>query len=169
MNNEIKSKIKTTLTRKYIGENAFRYGIKLTENHKKLISESNKGRKFSDESRKNMSESRIGIIYSLETRKKMSESHTGKTLTEEHKKRIGNSLIGRKHSEESIEKLRNSNLNKNQKNSLYVMAKNLQTSEELIFNNSCQASRFFKCTRQRIKNNQVDGWEIETFKKDQEK
>ena len=55
------------------------------------------------------------------------------------------------------------------KNSLYVIAKNLQTSEELIFNNSCQASRFFKCTRQRIKNNQVDGWEIETFKKDQEK
>jgi group I intron endonuclease len=169
MNDEIKSKIKNTLSGKYTRENSFRHGIKLTEDHKKLISESNTGRKFSEETRKNMSESRMGIVYSLETRKKMSESHIGKILTDEHKERIGNSLVGRVYSEESIEKLRNNNINKNQKNSLYVIAKNLQTSEELSFNNSCQASRYFNCTRQRIKNNQIDGWEIKTFKGDQEK
>jgi group I intron endonuclease len=169
INEESRKKISESLKGKYIGKNAFRHGIKLTEEHKKIISKSNKGKIFSNETRKKMSKSRIGIIYSLETRKKMSESHRGKKLTNDHKERIGNSLIGRKYSEESIKKLRNNNLNKNQKNSLYVIAKNLQTSEELVFNNSCQASRFFKCTRQRIKNNQVNGWEIKTFKKDQEK
>ncbi len=164
MNDEIKLKIQNTLSGKYTGENSFRYGIKLSEEHKKLLSKSNSGRKFSEETRKNMSESRMGIVYSLETRKKMSESHTGKILTEEHKKKISNSLVGRTYSEELIKKLRNNNLDKNQKNSLYISAKNLQTGEEFSFNNSCQAARHFGCTRQRIKNNQIDGWIIETFK-----
>lgn len=166
---ESKKKVSESLKGKYVGENSFRYGIRLTEEHKKIISEFNFGKKLSDETRKKMSESRMGIVYSLETRKKMSESHIGKILTDEHKERIGNSLIGRKLSEESVEKLRNSNINKNQKNSLYVIAKNLQTSEEFLFNNSCQASRYFDCTRQRIKNNQINGWEIKTFKEDQER
>lgn len=162
---ESKKKVSESLKGKYVGENAFRYGIRLTEEHKKIISESNSGKKLSDETRKKMSESNLGKKFSDETRKKMSESHTGKILTDEHKEKIGNSLVGRVYLEESIEKLRRNNINKNQKNSLYVIAKNLQTSEELSFNNSCQASRYFNCTRQRIKNNR----EIKTFKRDQEK
>lgn len=166
---ESKKKVSESLKGKYVGENAFRYGIRLTEEHKKIISESNSGKKLSDETRKKMSESNLGKKFSDETRKKISESHAGKILSNEHKEKIGNSLVGRVYLEESIEKLRRNNINKNQKNSLYVIAKNLQTSEELSFNNSCQASRYFNCTRQRIKNNQIDGWEIKTFKGNQEK
>lgn len=166
---ESKKKVSESLKGKYVGENSFRYGIKLTKEHKKIISESNLGKKISDETRKKMSDSRMGITYSPETRKKMSDSHIGKILTEEHKKKIGDSLIGRNHSEESIEKLRSNNIDKNQKNSLYVLAKNLQTGEEFLFNNSCQASRHFGCTRQRIKNNQIEGWGIETFKEEAKK
>lgn len=166
---ESKKKVSESLKGKYVGKNSFRYGIKLTEEHKKIISESNLGKKISDETRKKMSESRIGITYSPETRKKMSDSHIGKILSEEHKEKIGKSLVGRTYPSELIEKLRNGNVNKNQKNSLYVIAKNLQTGEELLFNNSCQASRYFDCTRQRIKNNQINGWEIKTFKDPQER
>lgn len=165
---ESRNKISSSLKGKYVGENAFRYGIELTDNHKKIISKSNKGKKLSNETRKKMSESKKGIEHSLESRKKMSDAHSGKILSNKHKNKIGDSLINRKFSNESIEKIRIGNLNKNQKNSLYITAKNLQSGENLLFNNSCQASRYFKCTRQRIKNNQISGWEIHTFKNQQE-
>ena len=49
-----------------------------SEEHRRKISESNKGKKRSEESRKKMSEARKGIQFSNETRKKLSEAKKGK-------------------------------------------------------------------------------------------
>ena len=159
-----KKKISNTLKGKYTGENSYRYGIKLTDQHKNCISESNKGKKISDETRKKISESNLGKVLSLETRKKLSEKHKGKSLSDNHKKNIGNGLLGRKHNENTLNLLRTNNRNKHQKNSLYVWAKNKESGLEIVFNNCCQAARYFSCTRQKIKKNQVPDWEIKTQK-----
>jgi hypothetical protein len=100
-------------------------GLKLSEEHKKIISEANKGKKlsketikkiiktrkengfkFTEESRKKMSESRkgnkncLGRKYSEETIKKNSESNKGKQIGEK------NGFFGKKHSEETKRKMR---------------------------------------------------------------
>ena len=164
MNPEISKKISETLKGKYIGENSFRYGIKISEDHKKSISKSNFGKIISEETRKKMSESKKGISFSEESRKKMSKSHSDKKLTDGHKNKISEGLKGRKYSEETKNLIRNNNINKTQKLSLVVSAKNIKTLEIIIFNNCCQASRYFKCTRHRIKENKVEGWEIKILK-----
>ena len=61
MNNEIAKKISDALKGKYTGKNSFRHGLKLTEEHKRIIGESNRGKTIKN---KNITET---------TRKKMSE------------------------------------------------------------------------------------------------
>lgn len=164
MNKEISEKISKTLKGKYTGENSFRYGIEITEDHKKIISFHNKGKKLTEETRKKMSNSKKGITFSEESRKKMSESHSNKPLKEEHKKNISNSLRGRKVKEETKNILRDKNINKTQKNSLKVFAIRILDNFSIDFNNCSEASRYFKCTRQRIKNNKIEGWQLKTQK-----
>lgn len=166
MNKDIAKKISEVLKGKYTGENSFRRGIKLTEEHKKYISEANTGKIFSKETRKKMSDSKKGITFSEETRKKMSDSHKLKKLTFDHRKNIGKSLIGRVHKESTKKILSEKNKNKTQKNSLIVYATNIDKKISIIFSNSCEASRYFNCTRQRIKLNNVSGWDIKIYKKD---
>ena len=166
MNEEIAERISKTLKGKYTGENSFRHGMKISEEHKDAISKSNKGRIFSDEVKKKMSKSRKGILFSKETREKMSKSHSLKKLTSEHKENISKSLIGREHSEETKKILSDKNKNKTQKNSLVIIATSLLTEEKIKFYNSCQAARHFKCTRQRIKNNGIENWKFEIGGKD---
>lgn len=107
----------------YVGKNAPMFGRKFSDEHKKKISESNKGRIVSEETRKKMSESRKGIKLSEETRKKMSESKKGvnnpnygkfgvkshlygKSLSDETKKKMSESKKGNKWTEEQKENLR---------------------------------------------------------------
>ena len=52
-------------------------------------------KKLSEETKKKMSESQKGKHHSEEARKKMSESHKGKHITEEHKRKLLESCIGR--------------------------------------------------------------------------
>lgn len=90
-----------------------------SEEHRRKISESSKGKIISEEHRKKISESSKGRIVSEETRSKLSigklgeknpnfgkpctekrrqqvsESHRGKKFTEEHKLKIGKALKGR--------------------------------------------------------------------------
>jgi len=167
MNKDIAKKISEILKGKYVGKNSFRYGIKLTEEHKKCISEANRGKVFSEETRKKMSDSRKGIIISEESRKKMSDSHKLKKLTIDHKKNIGKGLIGRVLGEKTKKILSEKNKNKTQKNSLIVHATSIDKKNLMIFSNSCEASRYFDCTRQRIKLNNVPGWNIKIYKKGQ--
>lgn len=58
-----------------------RKGVKLTEEHKRKISETHKG-----------------FVYSEESRKRMSEAHKGIKFTEEHRANISKSMIGNQHS-----------------------------------------------------------------------
>jgi len=165
MNEEIARKISRTLKGKYTGENSFRHGIKLSPEHISAISKKNYGKIFSEETRNKMSEARKGISFSAETRKRISISHTGKKLSDFHRSKISESLTGRTISEQTKNLLSEKNINRTQKNSLIIQAKSLTEESKIIFNNCSQASRFFNCTRQRIKSNNVEGWEIEIINK----
>ena len=73
-------------------------GRKASEETKRRLSESMKGRKFSEETIRRMSESKKGRKLSEETKRKMSESKKGRKVSEETKKRISESKMGRKKS-----------------------------------------------------------------------
>lgn len=63
-------------------------GRKLSEEHRRRISEARKGMKFSEEHKQKISESKTGISHTEETKAKMSESHKGRTFSEEHRRNI---------------------------------------------------------------------------------
>ncbi len=100
-----------------------RKGHKMSESHKKRISEANKGRVVTETTRKKMSMSLKGKKQSEESKKKKSEAMKGKHVGEKHpfyggiqseesKKKISNALKGKKQSEEHIKK-RIDNMKKN--------------------------------------------------------
>lgn len=98
---------------------------KLSEEHKKKISDSNKGKKFSaehiqrlsdshkgkttwiagkthsNESRDKIRKANIGKKHSEETKRKMSLAHKGKKKTAEHIKKVADANRGKKASEEA--------------------------------------------------------------------
>ena len=74
-----------------MGHKGWNKGIPWSEETKKKISESSKGKIISDETKRKMSEAKKGKIVSDETRRKMSEANKGKSLSEEHKKKISES------------------------------------------------------------------------------
>ena len=121
---EISKKISDSLKGKYIGVNAFRHGLKLTDEHKKIISEANKSKNkpISVETRDRMSKSRKGIEYSDKTKRMMSEAKIGVKLMDEHKKKISEGLVGHLVSEETKNKLKMGNINVKQKHSRSVDA-----------------------------------------------
>lgn len=165
MNEDIKAKISKTLKGKYVGDMAFRKGLKLSDEHKKAISVANKGKTLSDEHKQKLSASAKerfsnGYVITKETRMKMSNSHKGKTLSEEHKQKISKAGIGRIITEEQKEKLRASNINKKQAHSKTISALCIENNMEMKFNNICEAARYFQTSRFKIKNNSVEGWEL---------
>lgn len=93
----------------------------LSEEHKRKISEGNRGQKRSEEARRNISESLKGHAMSEETKRKISEARKGKgrPQTEETKRKLSEAnkgktpWLGRQHSEETKRKIRESNLGKN--------------------------------------------------------
>lgn len=112
-----------------IGEKNPFYGRNHSDETKKKISESNKGKHRSDEVKKRMSVSRKGKFCgennpnygkhpSEETRRKMSEKrrgennpHYGKRMTEETKKKLLDTHLGKPLSDEIKEKIRNGCIN----------------------------------------------------------
>lgn len=75
----------------YKGENNPRYGIHLSEETRKKISESHKGMKYepiSEETRRKMSEARVGMNFSEEHKKNISETHKGKKLSDSAKRAL---------------------------------------------------------------------------------
>lgn len=66
-----------------------------SEEWKKNMSISHKGKSFSDETRKNMSIARTGEKHSEEWNRNISESHKGKKLSEEHKKNLSEAKKGK--------------------------------------------------------------------------
>jgi group I intron endonuclease len=82
-----------------------------SEETKKKMSESLKGRIFTEKHRKNIGKSSEGRIFSKESRKKMSESHLGKFVGEK------SPVYGKKHTEQTKRKL--SELNAGNNNPFY--------------------------------------------------
>lgn len=85
-------------------------GMKLPIEWIENIRRGHTGMKYSEEHKKKISEGQKGRIQTAETRDKISKSHSNKKLSEEHKKRIREGCKGinkgKKHTEESIEKMR---------------------------------------------------------------
>lgn len=70
-------------------------GAKLTEDHKRNISEGRKG-KTNQEYMKRLHQMNTGKSLSEETRKKISEKHKGRVFSEEHKKKLSLAAKNRK-------------------------------------------------------------------------
>lgn len=159
MNDEIKEKISNTLKGKYVGENAFRYGLKLSDEHKKAISIANKGKTLSDEHRNKISKANTGKSMPEHVKKIISDCHKGTKLSDEHKQKISESGKARNFhwSDEQIEKLRMSNIGNHQKHSKYVEVLNIETNAITVFNNIMQATRFLGIKRYNIKENFIIG------------
>jgi len=90
-------------------------GKKLSEEHKRKISKTQKGRKMSEEHRRKISESGKGKTHSQESRKRMSDAKKGKKLpprTEETKRKISEANRGKVVSAETRRKLSDANKGK---------------------------------------------------------
>ena len=86
-----------------------------SEEHKKKLSDANKGFIVSKETRLKLKNSNTGKKHTEKSKLKMSNSKKGKKFTEEHKKKLSESHLGKKrkpHSEETKLKIKNSNLGK---------------------------------------------------------
>jgi hypothetical protein len=88
------------------GQISNRTGLPLTEEHKKKIAASNKGKTFTEEHKLNLSVASKNRRHSIETKQKMAEIRKGKTLSEETKQKISNAHKGRKCSPKSEENKR---------------------------------------------------------------
>jgi len=160
MTDETKRKISQTLKGKYVGNKAFRNGVSLTNTHKDAISKALNGKPLSDNHKEKISKSLIGKEKTDEHKKNLSISHTGKTLSDEHKRNISEGGKGRVYTDKQKERLRLANIDKKQKHSKTISVECILSKEKLNFNNISSAARHFNVTRQRIKNNSVEDWQI---------
>lgn len=98
------------------GEKNPNYGKIRSNEHRRRLSEANRGKKHSPETRRKISESKKGEKNpnyrkprSPETRRKMSESHKGKKLTTEHRRKLSESHTGKTLSVEHRQKISEAN------------------------------------------------------------
>lgn len=96
-------------TRRKLGEasrgNKNNLGHKLSEEHKRKLSEAHKGHAVTKETRRKISAANQGRTHSEEACRHMSEAHKGKILSEEQKRRISESQKGKTISEEQKHKI----------------------------------------------------------------
>ena len=99
-------------------------GREFSEEHKARISIGNSKRKITDEHRKNLGNGNRGKKFSEEWVEKLRKSQTGKTKSEETKNKIRQSLTGRTFSEEHKAKLKNRVITDEWRRKLSEAAKN---------------------------------------------
>lgn len=80
-------------------------GMKLSEEAKSKISESNRRRIISQETKEKMRKALTGKTHSVEAREKMSKTRKGKKFTEEHKQKIREANKGKTFTEEHRRRL----------------------------------------------------------------
>lgn len=171
MNEYVKSKISKTLKGKYIGTNAYRHGLKLSDEHKLKLCEKAgqmKGKTFdkfygkerADEIKQKISKAHLGIKLTQSHCKAISKAKKGVPLTEKQHVAISRGMIGHVVTDETKEKLRISNLNKTQKHSIKLECVNKETGEVLQFNNVEHAKREFNCTRYQLLQNKLKGFDV---------
>ena len=107
-----------------------------SEEMKKKMSESHKGKHFSEEHRKNLSNAFKGKHLSDETKKKLSNFHKGKHLSDETKKKLSNTLkgktpwnVGQRLSDEHRKNL--SNALKGSKNPMYAKHHSMESRRKM--------------------------------------
>jgi group I intron endonuclease len=83
------------------GENHYLFGKHHTEETRNKMSKSHTGKTLTEEHKKNIGKSSKGRRLSEEAKTKISQSKIGKALTSEHKIKIGKSSKGRQHSLET--------------------------------------------------------------------
>ena len=124
-------------------------GVVFSEESKKKMSESHKGKKLTEDHKNKISESCKGhapCIHSDETKEKLSKINTGKILSEETKNKISESLTGIKRSPETLKKRKeNSSANV----SVYCPELNMkfQTIADAAKYTNTQRSNIQKCLR----------------------
>lgn len=94
-----------------------RKGKKCSEEHKRKISEAQKGEKhhmwgkhLSEEHKKKISDTEKGKKLTEEHKRKISKANTGKILSEEHRNKISEAKKGFKHTDETRQKMSESHL-----------------------------------------------------------
>ncbi|AGE51432.1 GIY-YIG catalytic domain-containing endonuclease [Paramecium bursaria Chlorella virus CviKI] len=112
---------------------------KLSEETKKKIGDSRRGKELSEETKTKISDSHRGKHLSEETKTKISDSQRGTKLSEETKRRIGIKQRGKKTSEETKRKMRISN-----KNSKQVYQYKLDGTFIQSFSSCSEAARYLE-------------------------
>lgn len=92
------------LSKRTSGKNNPRYGVKVSEETKKKISEANKGKKLSEEHKAKISKANKNKIVSEITKGKLSKALKGRQFSEETKKKMSKARKGKKMSEETKKK-----------------------------------------------------------------
>ncbi len=112
LSEETKKKISVALKQRYKKNKQLGIVKKLSDEHKKIISETQKGKKLSKKHRKIISEIQTGRFVSKETRRRMSEANKGiknsmygKTHSLKARNKMSESRKGRKHTEETKKKM----------------------------------------------------------------
>lgn len=124
------------------------------EEFKKGCRERNLGKKLSDDHKRKISEANKTMIFTNEHRRKISESKKGKKRSKECKEKIANKKRGTKHSEETKKKMSESSTKKvkviqmdTENNVIKIWDSIKQASKELNIDNSAIS----KCCRGKLK------------------
>lgn len=89
-----------------IGGESGRLGVVVSEESKEKMRKAKIGKKLSEEHKRKISESGKGRVFSLETREKIRVANTGRKHTEEEKIKMSEKATGRKQSEATKDKRR---------------------------------------------------------------
>ena len=136
------------------------YGYIHSEETKKKLSETRKGKKHSEETKQKIGEAQKGKKLSDETRKKMSEAHKGeknwnygKHLSEEHKKKLSECNKGKHRSEETRKKM--SDAQKGEKHWNY--GKHHSEVSKIKMSEAHRGKKLSEETRKKISEKQING------------
>ena len=102
---KLSEETKRRISESHKGKSSGYKGHKHTDEVKRKMSEAHKGHKLSEETKRRISEARKGKSFSEEHKRKMSESHKGITHSEEAKRKISEARKGITHSEEAKRKI----------------------------------------------------------------
>lgn len=117
-----------------------------SEETKRKISESNKGRKISEEHKKKIREANKSRIFSEEARKKISDANKGRPVSEETKMKLSKANKGKTMSKEARKKMSDAQKGKNNNNAKSVCIVELN----ITFDTITDCSKFLKCNHSTV-------------------